>query len=166
MAVDQVKSSGSRLSTARVLASNLGGWLSAIHSPLIRAARHVFRSRDFAPDLSPAEPVARQDTVIADASPNVTAAAEPAVSVQSGSRAKPNLVTPIASDQEEIERRRNLVRTLFNYYWIGVQEKPAAFSERLDQAEDYLNERLAAEGEVWRLDAHTRVMLGLPPRSR
>jgi hypothetical protein len=43
--------------------------------------------------------------------------------------------------------------------------KPSAFVERLDQAEDYLNERLAASGEVWRLDATTRAMLGLPPRS-
>jgi hypothetical protein len=42
----------------------------------------------------------------------------------------------------------------------------AAFVERLDQAEDYLNERLTANGEVWRLDAKTRTMLGLPPRSR
>jgi len=40
---------------------------------------------------------------------------------------------------------------------------PAAFVERLDQAEDYLNERLAASGEIWQLDAKTRVMLGLPP---
>jgi len=37
--------------------------------------------------------------------------------------------------------------------------------ERLDEAEDYLNERLAASGEFWRLDTKTRVMLGLPPRS-
>jgi hypothetical protein len=54
---------------------------------------------------------------------------------------------------------------LFNDFWRGVYEKPAAFVERLDQAEDYLNERLAANGEFWRLDAKTRAMLGLPPRS-
>ena len=36
--------------------------------------------------------------------------------------------------------------------------------ERLDQAEDYVNDRLAANGEAWRLDSKTRVMLGLPPR--
>ena len=34
----------------------------------------------------------------------------------------------------------------------------------LDQAEDYLNERLAANGEFWRLNSNTRVLLGLPPR--
>ena len=68
-------------------------------------------------------------------------------------------------DQQEIERRRNLVRTLFNDFWSGVSDKPAAFVERLDEAEDYLNERLAANCEFWRVDAKTRVMLGLPPRS-
>jgi len=67
-------------------------------------------------------------------------------------------------DEQEIERRRNVVRTLFNDFWSGVYEKPAAFVERLDQAEDYVNERLAETGEFWQLDAKTRVTLGLPPR--
>jgi hypothetical protein len=39
-------------------------------------------------------------------------------------------------DQEEIQRRRDLVRMLFNDFWSGAYEKPAAFVERLDQAED------------------------------
>jgi hypothetical protein len=69
----------------------------------------------------------------------------------------------IALDQEEIQRRRNLVRMLFNDFWSGAHDKPAAFVERLNQAEDYVNERLAASGEFWQLDAKTRVMLGLPP---
>jgi hypothetical protein len=34
-----------------------------------------------------------------------------------------------------------------------------------NQAEAYLNERLTACGESWRLDANTRKMLGLPPRA-
>jgi hypothetical protein len=68
-------------------------------------------------------------------------------------------------DQQEIERRRVLVRVLFNDFWNSADNKPAAFAERLDQAEDYLNARLAAHGEPWRLDANTRPMLGLPPRS-
>jgi hypothetical protein len=54
---------------------------------------------------------------------------------------------------------------LFNDFWSGAYEKPVAFVERLDQAEDYLNERLAATGEFWQLDAKMRLMLGLPPRS-
>jgi hypothetical protein len=72
---------------------------------------------------------------------------------------------PTVPDQEEIQRRRDLVRTLFNDFWSGAHDKPAAFVERLDQAEDYVNERLTACGEFWQLDVETRAMLGLPPRA-
>jgi hypothetical protein len=68
-------------------------------------------------------------------------------------------------DQEEIQRRRDLVRTLFNDFWSEAHDKPTAFVERLDQAEDYVNGRLTACGEFWRLDTNIRVMLGLPPRA-
>jgi hypothetical protein len=76
-----------------------------------------------------------------------------------------NRAAHIVLDDLEIQRRRDLVRTLFNDFWTGAYQKPATFVERLDQAENYLNERLAASGEFWQLDAKTRVMLGLPPRS-
>jgi hypothetical protein len=68
-------------------------------------------------------------------------------------------------DQQEIERRRSMVRIFFNDFWDGASDKPAAFVARLDEAEDYLNERLAANGESWRVDAETRLMLGLPARA-
>jgi hypothetical protein len=54
---------------------------------------------------------------------------------------------------------------LFNDFWNGTSEKPVAFVDRLDQAEDYVNERLTACGEFWQLDAETRLMLGLPTKS-
>ena len=76
------------------------------------------------------------------------------------------LVNAAVPDLQEIERRRNLVRIFFNDFWSGASHKPVAFVERLDDAEDYLNERLASSGEFWRLDAKARVMLGLPPRSK
>jgi hypothetical protein len=41
-------------------------------------------------------------------------------------------------------------------------DKPAAFADRLAQAEPYINERLKAFGEFWQLDAETRTTLGLP----
>jgi len=47
---------------------------------------------------------------------------------------------------------------------FGVEFTKSQQRERLDQAEDYVNERLAEIGEFWQLDANTRVMLGLPPR--
>jgi hypothetical protein len=77
-------------------------------------------------------------------------------------------IRPIADsvpEQQEIERRRNVIRMLFNDFWNGIHDKPAAFVDRLDQAEDYVNERLAANGEFWRLDDKTRRMLCLPRRS-
>jgi hypothetical protein len=66
-------------------------------------------------------------------------------------------------DQQEIERRRGMVRAFFNDYWSTVDDKPASFAERLDRAEGYINERVAAGGENWRLGAATRKQLGLPP---
>lgn len=78
----------------------------------------------------------------------------------------PAVITPgISPDQQEIQRRRELVRALFNDFWKGNDEKPATFVDRLNQAERYLNERLIERGEPWQLDAATRKMLGLPPRA-
>jgi hypothetical protein len=79
--------------------------------------------------------------------------------------AQGNRVAAIPPDEQEIQRRRDLVRTLFNDFWSGRDDKPAAFVDRLDQAETYLNERLTACGEFWQLDAKARKMLSLPPRS-
>ncbi len=76
-----------------------------------------------------------------------------------------NVVAHNELNRQEIDRRRNLVRTLFNDFWSGEDQKPPSFTARLDQAEDYVNERLAANGEIWRLDTETRAMLGLPPRA-
>lgn len=80
------------------------------------------------------------------------------------SGAQPGATDLAAPEQEEIKRRRELVRSLFNDFWSGRDDKPAAFVDRLDEAETYLNERLSASGEVWRLDAASRKLLGLPPR--
>jgi hypothetical protein len=55
------------------------------------------------------------------------------------------------------------VRAFFNDYWSSIEDKPASFAERLDGAEAYINERVEAGGEAWRLDPATRKLLGLPP---
>ena len=102
--------------------------------------------------------VARPTTVKSFASP-VTA------DVMVDPDAQTNRAAHIALCDQEIQRRRDWGRMLFNDFWSGAYEKPAAFVERLDQAEDYVNERLAATGEFWQLDTKTRAMLGLPPRA-
>jgi NADPH:quinone reductase-like Zn-dependent oxidoreductase len=51
-------------------------------------------------------------------------------------------------DQQELERRRDIVRRFFNDFWKSADAKPVAFAERLNQAEGYINERLAACGET------------------
>lgn len=152
---------------ASVLASILR-WISELRE----AARNLLPLRDPASNENPAESVvteARDEQVgangsdakltktksfttapLADAKPSSTAA---------------NGIYQTVPDQQEIDRRRHLVRMLFNDFWNGAHNKPAAFAQRLDQAEDYLNARLEAHGELWRLDANTRAILGLPARS-
>jgi hypothetical protein len=170
MAVDQVERRGSTAATT----SYISRWFAAIRPGLSNLAQYFsrfFRSSDSAGDVKPAPTRVPHDELVEPAPPKTSAAVEKTVTVPPAASAKvhpakADMVVRIALDQDEIERRRNLVRTLFNDYWRGAQEKPAAFSERLDQAENYLNERLAANGEIWRLDASTRALLGLPPRSK
>ena len=76
-----------------------------------------------------------------------------------------SVVSTNSPDQPEIQRRRELVRALFNDFWNGSDDKPVTFFDRLNEAETYLNERLTARGEPWQLDANTRKLLGLPPRA-
>jgi hypothetical protein len=65
-------------------------------------------------------------------------------------------------DRPESDQRRELIRTLFNDFWTGIDEKPVTFAERLDAAEEYINARLAQRPVNWRLDPETRKQLGLP----
>ena len=66
-----------------------------------------------------------------------------------------SITSEASPNKQEIERRREIVRQFFD-------DKPRTFAERLNRAEDHINERLAACGEAWRLDAATRKQLGLP----
>ena len=73
-----------------------------------------------------------------------------------------SIKTGASPNQQEIERRREIVRQFFNDFWTSTDDKPRTFAERLNRAEDHINEQLAARGERWRLDAATRKQLGLP----
>jgi|ERR1700730_101838 hypothetical protein len=105
------------------------------------------------------------ESAVATPIPATTRIAVVTADAKISQNAQVSRVTPIPPAEQEIQRRRELVRKLFNDFWSGCDDKPAAFVDRLDEAETYLNERLTACGEFWQLDAKTRKMLGLPPRS-
>jgi hypothetical protein len=94
---------------------------------------------------------------------------ESRISLEPESRISVEPESPVSAEpetspsQEEIDRRRGIVRKFFNDYWSSIDDKPASFAERLDGAEGYINERVAAGGEAWRLSPATRKQLGLPP---
>ena len=71
--------------------------------------------------------------------------------------------TEASVNQQEIARRREIVRQFFNDFWVSAEDKPGTFAERINRAEGHINERLAARGETWQLDAASRKQFGLPP---
>jgi len=151
------QTSRSKPVTMKVVVASILRWSAEIGAAAHRLTKHFLRLRRPAS----AERLVETDDVAAGA----VATTPGSTDVDVGPGAGINPAADTVLDQQEIERRRKLVRTLFNDFWSGVHEKPVAFVERLDRAEDYLNERLAASGEFWRLDANTRVTLGLPRRS-
>src|SRR5215469_939427 len=70
-----------------------------------------------------------------------------------------SIKTGTSPNEQEIERRREIVRQFFNNFWVSAEDKPGTFAERLDRAEGHINERLAARGETWQLDAASRKQL-------
>jgi hypothetical protein len=166
MPFDQAEATGgSRRTTATAIAEHIKRWCAAIYPAVVKPTQYFFRSGEFAPGVNAARSAAREVDCAGHSTPKTSAAIEKVSTAPSADRPKAGAGQPFLPDQEEIQRRRDLVRMLFNDYWRGADEKPAAFSDRLDQAEEYLNQRLAAAGEIWRLDADTRGLLGLPPRS-
>ena len=123
----------------------------AAHEIDIRVAPREEAPQDIRPEIR---------IEVAPESP-ISVEAESPVGVEPESRA--GVESDSAPDLEEIDRRRGMVRAFFNDYWSTVDDKPASFAERLDRAEGYINERVAAGGENWRLGAATRKQLGLPP---
>lgn len=151
---------------------NILRWFAGVGAAFTTA--HFLRPRRRASNIAaetPAESAAEKvgaaatGTESAVETPTTSAPFGAPVTADAISQAQVKRVVPIQPDQQEIQRRRELVRALFNDFWSGCDEKPGAFVDRLDQAESYLNERLTACGECWQLDAKTRKMLGLPRRS-
>jgi len=126
---------------------------------LIARTRESSRSSEpLSQDIEPkARTVGSPDSIL-DAEPGAESDALP-----QQHEARIEVETP--SGQQDDESRRKLVRQLFNDFWAGADDKPATFAERLEIAEGYINERLAERNVTWRLDAATRMRLGLPNSS-
>ena len=84
-------------------------------------------------------------------------------SVAVGDESQIGVTAEDSVNEQEIARRREIVRQFFNDFWRSTDDKPSTFAERLNRAEGHINERLAARGETWQLDAVSRKHLGLPP---
>ena len=131
-------------------------WIAGIGAAFKRSDEYFLR-----PTSPPSDVVDETGAQRAVAGDHATATVE----VGFGQATQVEVISTILPDQQEIQRRRELVRALFNDFWNGNDDKPVTFVDRLNQAEPYLNERLTARGEPWQLDASARKMLGLPPRA-
>ena len=162
MAADPEQSSTSKPVIMAEVVASVTGWIREAAKYLLRLKHPASTENRAATDATAARAVT--DSIDAKLTATKSLTTAPTADVNVGPIAA-NAICQTVPDQQEIERRRTLVRVFFNDFWDGAQNKPSAFAQRLDQAEDYLNARLATDGELWRLDANTRAMLGLPPRS-
>ena len=173
MPINSADSTRLKSDTATDMSEKVLRWFAQIAAAVIKSTKYFLRTRYRASDGERAESALEEAGAIAAATENVVAnltttksfTVPATAGVKVDTDAQIDSAASTVLDQEEIQRRRDLMRTLFNDFWSGAHDKPAAFAERLDQAEDYVNVRLAETGEFWQLDAKTRVTLGLPPRS-
>jgi hypothetical protein len=156
-----MESSRSLLGSARILLESIWRWVIGTRAPIVTASCEPSGEETVAVANPMTEVVAHPTTEVV-ANPTTEVIAIQTTEIRPETQIKSAI--PNAIDDGEIQRRRSLVRTFFNDFWTGAYEKPAGFLERLDQAEDYVNDRLTANGEAWRLDSKTRAMLGLPSR--
>jgi hypothetical protein len=172
---DAYRLSGSdetEINTSQDMSEKASLWFARFGAAVIEATKHFLRTTHPTSHRERAERALEKAGALTAPTDNVVAtlSAPNSFTVSVTAEVKVDIYRPIdnastALVQEEIQRRRDLVRILFNDFWSGDYEKPATFVERLDQAEDYVNERLAETGELWQLDPKTRGTLGLPPRS-
>jgi hypothetical protein len=154
-------SNRSLLGSARILLESIWRWVIGIRAPIVTASCDPPGEKTVAV-ANPTTKAVEHPTTETVANPTAEVIAKPTTEIRPETQIKSAI--PSAIDEGEIQRRRNLVRTFFNDFWTGAYEKPVGFLERLDQAENYVNDRLTAVGEAWRLDSKTRAMLGLPSR--
>jgi hypothetical protein len=171
MPIDSADSTRLKSDTTMDIGEKVLRWFAQIGAAVIKPPKYFLRTKYPASDEKGAESTLEEAGAIAAATEDAVLTTTKSFTVPVTAEVKVDTDAQIDSaastvpDQEEIQRRRDLVRMLFNDFWSGADEKPAAFVERLDQAEDYVNKRLAAIGEFWQLDTKTRVTLGLPPHA-
>ena len=171
MPIDSADSTRLKSDTATDIGEKVLRWFAQIGAAVIKPTKYFLRTEYPASDEKRAESTLEEAGAIAAATEDAVLTTTKSFTVPVTAEVKVDTDAQIDSaastvpDQEEIQRRRDLVRTLFNDFWSEAHDKPTAFVQRLDQAEDYVNGRLTACGEFWRLDTNTRVMLGLPPRA-
>jgi hypothetical protein len=171
MPIDSADSTKLKSDTATDIGEKVLRWFAQIGAAVIKPTKYFLRAKYPASDEKGVESILEEAGAVAAATEIAVLTTTKSFTVPDTAEVKVDTDAQIDSaastvpDQEEIQRRRDLVRTLFNDFWSEAHDKPAAFVERLDQAEDYVNVRLTACGEFWQLDAKTRAMLGLPPRS-
>ena len=171
MPIDSADSTRLKSDTATDIGEKVLRWFAQIGAAVTKPTKYFLRAKYPASDEKRVESTLEEAGAVAAATEIAVLTTTKSFTVPDTAEVKVDTDAQIDSaastvpDQEEIQRRRDLVRTLFNDFWSEAHDKPAAFVERLDQAEDYVNERLTACGEFWRLDANTRAMLGLPPRA-
>src|SRR5262249_42765312 len=84
-------------------------------------------------------------------------------SVVVGGERQIGITSEASPNQQEIVRRREIGGKFLNNFGRPTDDKPSTSAERLNRAKAHINERLAARGETWQLDATPRKQLGLPP---
>ena len=62
-------------------------------------------------------------------------------SVAVGGESQIGITSEASPNQQEIARRREIARQFFNDFWRSNDDKPRTFAERLNRAEDHINER-------------------------
>jgi hypothetical protein len=150
MPIDSADSTRLKSDTATDIGEKVLRWFVQIGAALINPTKYFLRQRYPASDEKRAESTFEEAGAIAAATENAVLTATKSFPVPFNAKLKVDTDAQIDSaastvpDQEEIRRRRDLVRTLFNDFWSEAHDKPTVFVERLDQAEDYVNERLTA----------------------
>ena len=143
MPIDSADSTRLKSDTATDIGEKVLRWFAQIGAAVIKPTKYFLRARYPASDEKRAESTLEEAGAIAATTRNALGNQTTTKSftvpitadVKVDTEAQIESAAPTVLDQEEIQRRRDLVRTLFNDFWTGSHEKPAAFVDRLDQAE-------------------------------